>query len=370
MKTGNTLKMTKVGRALLAGFVSMLTITGPAEAALGVDGNEWFLQDSGVTTSLISVSSVGNYAVATSNTGQLLEYRDHAWKAMDGWSTFLGTSPFGTAADRNQIKVTAVSETSLWVVSYASQGNFVRYNNGSFSTFASGTNLRSNAITSFGDNVLVGRGNGGIGVIGSASASSPFNRRQTLSQVAIVTAVSASGTSNMWATTGSNVWRSTNGGATTVVWNEQMLPSYITGGIRAIDNSSDTDAYFGATMGGRSYLYHWASGNFDEAPLYDFGADNAFSINGIYVRDVNNIWIAGTEGNLWFFDGTNATKIDLGISDNLNAISGTDSAIWVVGANGQIFSTLAAVPEPGSVALVGFAAAAIFGTAYYKKRHK
>jgi hypothetical protein len=51
----------------------------------------------------------------------------------------------------------------------------------------------------------------------------------------------------------------------------------------------------------------------------------------------NNIWIAGTRGTMFQFDGTNSTRFDFPIWVSANSVWGfSPSELWAVGPSGMI----------------------------------
>ncbi len=362
--------------ALFGGAAAFLMTLGGAVAAPGVDGYTWSAIDTGSTGTFLSISAVGDYAVASTAGNSIFEYRDGVWSANTDWTAYsAANSPFGTggtAGDRNTIRVAALSENEFWIVSYVSQANYVRYRDGSFSTFNSGTGQRSAGITAFGSYLLIGRGNGAFARIAVNPETGAVDHRRDTKQenaVGVISRVTGSGPQNMWMGTSSRLFHSTNGNASVITWTELTRPEALDGTIgamgawqEAVESTTTYYNFLAIGQSGDTSLFLWNSvDGFDETPLFTLTGSDAFTVNSLYVRDSENIWLAGTGGNLWYWDGETASKIDLGITTTLNAISGTDEGIWVAGAGGQVFTTLAPIPEPGTLALLGVAGMTLFG---------
>lgn len=195
----------------------------------------------------------------------------------------------------------------------------------------------------FDSTVISGLNNGRVMISTILASGSPFRLVRPLpggGQGSVI-AVGGSSTSNIWASTGTKLFRATNAGSQSIKWTEETLPDYVQGSVRAIGVSQDEGTYLGASASGTTTLFRWQNGAFDSEPLYTFTGSEFFNITGIYVQDMNNVWIIGDAGNLWYFNGSTMAQIDIGSSAPFTAISGSDNGIWVVGGGGQVFSTVA-----------------------------
>lgn len=329
----------------------MLTLSS-APTAPGADERAWYAHDSGVSGNFTSISASGDYVVAATHNNSIVEYHEGQWRAVPGCDSYIEGNPFGTTSESRNIKAAAVGGGAFWFGPYASQGNDGRYLNGAFSSVGRGTTARVISIASYGSTILMGLNNGRVSVINLANTTSPYRVVGTLPSGhnnLSVSAVAGFSGGNAWASIGSKVYRATNAGSSSVNWTEQVLPGYVSGGVRAISTPDNNSAYFGASIGGVSTLFRWKDGAFDATALCTFSDEDYFSINSLYVLDENNIWLAGSDGKLWFFNGTAASRIDLGSHEALTAMSVGNGVMWVAGNSGQIFSTIPPISEPGTV---------------------
>ncbi len=326
---------------LHTGIIALLS-TGAATAATGPDGHVWYAHDAGTRAYFNSVGVAGEEVVAAANGGQIRIYKGGQWQPMEGWEAFREGKPFGDAKDAGWVRAAATRDGAVWIGSFAQQGGDVRMVNGAFGIQPRGTSARVVSVASYDNTVLMGLNNGRVTVASELPSGKPFRVVHSLPDAKLTSVIAVGGTSsaNVWAATGGKVYRATNAVSHSTNWTEQTLPEYVQGGIRSLSVSTHDGIWFGASEAGRSILFHWQNGAFDPSPLHAFTDDRFFNITGIYAQDVNNVWIVGDGGNLWYFNGTVATQIDLGTDAKLTAISGSDRGIWVVGS-GVIFSTVA-----------------------------
>lgn len=334
--------------------------------AAGPDGNVWVKTpvEVGNTTPRIDQISVvnDNFVVASGSGQRLLRYTDGAWEEFPGWIDYkANNTPFGTWTDTTNLYTAAVSETEVWIGSYANQGNNLQWDGTTFTTDARGSSRRVRSMAAFtrpeGSVIMFGLTNPGgsnplttIQTIRNNTNDEPPTVQSIMENVrsgagsATITGVSGYSTANMLAVGGDYLYRSVNGGSS---YTEYTRPGFATGTMRAVYAYDETSAL--AATGDGNLLLWDTENEFGTGLLHDFD----FVINSIYATDLNHIWVAGNGGNLWFYDGTTAFQVDLGITTDLNTLSGigTDT-IWVAGANGEIFRT---IPEPSSLLLSGLA---------------
>jgi hypothetical protein len=349
---------------VLCGFVAHAG--AQTSFAASADGNNWYATSTGVTANINQVSAVSkDFVVASGANGTLLLYQNGAWSSFTGWNTYKSTNtPFGAWVNTSNMYVSAVSENEVWIGSYASQGNILSWKNGTFTTIGMGATQRVLRMDSFkrtdGVSIMFGMAsNSKVLTYRTFDASSPGTSNIDVNGSAAnfnITGVAGYDLTNMWAVGDAYLYRSENNGAS---WAEFSRPSHATGNLTAVTVFDSLSALAGTSTGD---LFQWSeAGGFGSSVLHNFG----FNINAIYAIDATKIWVAGNGGNLWYYDGTNASQIDLGTTSTLTSISGDGTNIWVAGFNGEIYST---IPEPSTLALGG----SIFGFALlgaWRKRY-
>lgn len=355
--------------------ISTLVISqSPMFGAPAADGNYWVNSQSGVSSTINQISVVSEDFVVASggSSGTLLLFTDGAWNPFPGWAEYkAANTPFGAWSNTTEMYVAAVTATDIWIGSNANQGNNLRWNGSTFSTNGRGSSRRVRAMGSFarteGSVVMFGLTNPGGSSpattiqrirdnynLSTPTVTSSMTNVHDGSGSASITGVSGYSQENMAAVAGDYMYRSVDGGNS---YTEYLRPEFATGAMRATYTFDNISILTGTVDGN---LLQWnAVDGFGTDSIWDFG----FTINSIYALDLQNIWVAGNGGNLWFYDGVTATKIDLGITENLNSISGTGlDNIWVAGGDGVIWHT---VPEPTTLTLCLFFLA---GIAFYNRR--
>lgn len=340
-------------------------------AVVGADGNTWRNTDSGTTANYDQISVVNdNFVVASAGSGATLSlYQNGSWQEFTGWGDYKANNePFGAWGNTERMYVSAVSETEIWIGSYANQGNNVRWDGSTFTAYGRGTSRRVRAMDAFaredGSTVVTGMTRlGGASSNAMVGSYRYYTDAEGVSNNTIVSTqndptilgVSAYSAENIWAVGGNYLFRSVNHGN---AYTQYDRPAFASGNVSAV-YAFDAQSAIAGTADGNLFLWNEVSG-FGEQLLWDFD----FGINSIYATDADNIWVVGNSGNLWFFDGNIAQQIDIGITSNLVSIDGTGADnIWIAGTNGQIWTTT--IPEP-SYALLGVAA--FVGCIYLKRR--
>lgn len=341
-------------------------------AVVGADGNNWVKSPVPTNVNIDRISVLNeNFVVLSAGTdATLLLYQDGSWKDFPGWSNYKASNtPFGSWANTERMYVSVVSENEVWIGSYASQGNNLHWYNNTFTAYPRGTSRRVRSMDAFGRGTEGSTLVTGMTYVGGSSANSMVasmrfrysdsTRINNNIQVhdengPTITSVSAFSESNIWAAGGGYLYRSTNHGNSYI---EYERPNYATGNVNAVYAFNDTSAVAGTADG---YLFLWTEDNgFGDNYLWDFD----FVINAIYAVDASNIWVAGNNGNLWYFDGATAHQIDLGIGSHLVSIDGSGvNNIWVAGTGGQVWST---IPEPSHFM---FAPIVLLGVLWLRKR--
>ena len=178
-------------------------------------------------------------------------------------------------------------------------------------------------------------------------------------------ALSATGLDNVFVATDSGLYRSVNAGGAVgdVSWT-----SLDTTRFDALHVVSDTFA----VLGGLNGLVAYWNGSSVETLTTPF----ANQVNDVFGFSANSIWAVGNEGLAQYWDGTEWTALDLpGNSANfhLNAIDVNANGVgFIVGSstinsNDGVVWTTAAIPEPGTLMLMGLGFSTLLLTKLFRK---
>lgn len=328
-------------KALL--WITILSTVLLPVAGYGQSGYTWSTMTSGVTAELRGVRAFNDqFVVAVGTDATMLRYNGTGWEAFPGGATA------GWPAGSTLTSVTIVGLDDIWVGSTQGNGLVSHWDGASWSTPAGvGWNQTINGLWHLSsDNVIAV---GGTGRIAQWNGSSWSRRTNISSPAPVFTAVHGSGHSNVWAVSNSNrVYRSTDGGTT---WLEQDGLPALTGtadparlnGVYSLNSSA---TWF---VGDRSWEVALWDG--EDYTLWQLKT-GAGGFKDVYAHDENNVWVVGTGGTVFHYDGADWTEVQHGLTTSTlwSVDRDLEGQLFVVGSGGVILT--AAIPEPVTTVLL------------------
>ncbi len=91
------------------------------------------------------------------------------------------------------------------------------------------------------------------------------------------------------------------------------------------------------------------------------------TVRSIFALNENQVWMGGSSGEFFYFDGENWQAIDIESTGNISAIIGIDGEFWVAGTNKTLVHGVL-IPEPGTFALIFGVAVGLF--AFLRSRRR